>query len=415
MIGRIKALFSGRRQIPYAALKAVCCSKTFKVLGTVAVVSYYLAFHNTRVDSNKAKPIDKMIERGTKPEFEELGIDRSSIVDNIIRTCKDSIRPQDNKAGVIFGPKGSGKSYLTRSACNKHPEGFLYCDASSSTEFSQLLAKTIGIPTKPTGLYDLIMRCFGSKNTYYYNIPEDKVAAVGFMLDILNQRAIKFQMNHREKFSQPCLFIDGADKIAECQPEVFAKLVDVAKKKYEPRIGIIFVSNGGPTLHYLDHKSLKSRLRKIEIPDISDQEAMTYLISDGMSENLAKEVVDLVGGRFEQLNYALSVLRKEHVKSLSKEKQLEKITNYLCWRYVDHARPCAHGGNGKKVLYRVVKDGSVNVDALLLEEPTKEERTATSNAIQTLCRNNILYYDINGNICLSSKILNKYKNDFLKL
>lgn len=413
MIGRIKALFSGRRQIPYAALKAVCCSKTFKVLGTVAVVSYYLAFHIERVNSNKAKPIDKMIERGTKPEFEELGIDRSSIVDNIIQTCKDSIRPQDNKAGVILGPKGSGKSYLTRSACNKHPEGFLYCDASSSTEFSQLLAETIGIPTKPTGLYDLIMRCFGSKNTYYYNIPEDNVAAVGFMLDILNQRAIEFQMKRREKFSQPCLFIDGADKIAECQPEVFAKLVDVAKKRYEPRIGIIFVSNGGPTLHYLDHKSLEPRLRKIEIPDISDQEAMTYLISDGMSENLAKEVVDLVGGRFEQLNYALSVLRKENVKSLSQEKQLETITDHLCWRYVDKALSCTFlVSNGRKVLYQVVKDGSVNVDALLLEEPTKEERAATSNAIQTLCQDNILYYDINGNICLSSKILNKYKNDF---
>ena len=64
-----------------------------------------------------------MLERGSRPgnfSRENTVVDRSSeielIVNNFIRP-----KPESKLFGVILGPTGTGKTYLTQSVCNRDP------------------------------------------------------------------------------------------------------------------------------------------------------------------------------------------------------------------------------------------------------------------------------------------------------
>ena len=46
--------------------------------------------------------------------------------------------------GVILGPCGTGKTYLTRLASNLYPTGVLYHEIFDPADFPQQLAKKVG-------------------------------------------------------------------------------------------------------------------------------------------------------------------------------------------------------------------------------------------------------------------------------
>ena len=379
-----------------------------------AITATYLHFKIKKLPSTKMKPIDKMIKRGTRPSCEihtKQEIDRlPTIVEIIDKFILQKVEPPDTY-GVIFGPSGVGKTYLTRSACYEYSEGVLYCEASSTAKFPHLLAKTIGMATEPTGFFDLIMNPFGYKFYKHYEIPADDVAAVGFMLDILNQRAAKFEKKHGRK---PCLFIDGADMIAKHQPDVFSKLVDVAKQHGSNwSLNVIFVSSKGNIISQL--VDTLSPAGKLEILDISDQEAIKFLSCD-MSERLARSVVQLVGGRFKHLINAAWVIqnskatwksKKEGPKILSEVEQLQRIKDFLHHKYIQgwvKYSSCDSCGDAARIVSHIAKDGPITVDAL-------HGSWGIDNAIPELYERDILRYDIDGNICFDSKLIENYMND----
>ena len=196
------------------------------------------------------------------------------------------------------------------------------------------------------------------------------------------------------------------------QPDVFSKLVDVAKQHGSDwSLNIIFVSSKGNVISQL--VDTLSPANKLEILDISDQEAIKFLSCD-MSERLAKSVVQLVGGRFKYLINAAWVIqnskatwksKKEGPKILSEVEQLQRIKDFLHHKYIQgwvkysSRDSCGHAA---MVVSQIAKDGPVTVDAL---------HGDIGNVIPELYECDILRYDIDGNICFDSKLIKNYMND----
>ena len=109
----------------------------------------------------KRKPIDDVLEAGTKPTVFTppwSNIDRSAIVDLIRDPFVAVPKGKSRDFGVVLGPTGTGKSDATRKACNgKQTAGVLYCEIVDFSFFSKDLAKTIGMSLEPTSLIDVIL------------------------------------------------------------------------------------------------------------------------------------------------------------------------------------------------------------------------------------------------------------------
>lgn len=140
----------------------------------------------------------------------------------------------------------------------------------------------------------------------------------------------------------------------------FVKLVDRAK--YHGNKGdlrIVFVSSEGHVIPLM--KSTSSSTRSIgsviEVLDIDDEAAVSYLVKQGMGENLSKRVVEVAGGRFVYLIAALKVqLRK---KNISEEDLFDSIKHQLVNVVEDCLGEAVVGEVETNILRRIQKKGSV--------------------------------------------------------
>ncbi len=110
---------------------------------------------------------------------------------------------------------------------------------------------------------------------------------------------------YKAKHQRPLvLVIDAADRVAQYDPKFFFVLQDFAKDCADKGIlRVVFVSPEGVALPVLESSSAWSRaLSPIEEGEISDEDAVKYLESEGVIHDDAVDAVkNITGGRFSLL------------------------------------------------------------------------------------------------------------------
>ena len=104
------------------------------------------------------------------------------------------------------------------------------------------------------------------------------------VLNTLQAAAVKYYQRHGRV---PVLFLDGADVLAKHDPPLFNRLLVHTKVLANAKdLSIIFVSSEGLVLSLLEDSSKANRaLKVLEILDISEGEAVDYLISKNVERS----------------------------------------------------------------------------------------------------------------------------------
>ena len=116
---------------------------------------------------------------------------------------------------------------------------------------------------------------------------------------------LKAAKAYKTKHGRPAvLVLDAADFIAKADPPLFMKLLEFAKAASDAgTLRVVFGSSEGHVLPLLEKVSARSRaLKPYEIGDLSDADAVKFVVKRGVPPDQARELVSTVaGGRFSTL------------------------------------------------------------------------------------------------------------------
>ena len=234
-------------------------------------------------------------------------IDRPDVVKSIQKLLFES-DPDNGKIGVILGPEGSGKSVAVIEACSNPPgpKYILYQEVYQTSEFARQLAHAAAIPLS-RNIFDNIFNGLGL-DSQFYKYPDDPIQAITYVMSKVARRSKEeIKKQHGQLKYLPCFVIDAAEILAVYDPGIFDALLLLAKHYiHVKRLRIVLVDSNGIALSKIN-KSLKHLVVDIvEVRDIMDENAEEYLLKrTNMSNNLAKRLVGLIGGRLLHLTYAV--------------------------------------------------------------------------------------------------------------
>lgn len=138
----------------------------------------------------------------------------------------------------------------------------------------------------------------------------------------------------QKKYGRPMvLILDGANYLASDVPEVVKELQYIAAQgAIDKTLRVIFVSEAGSLLPILmeDTKSyLWKRAKCIEIGEISDTEAISYLVKNGIEQEKAHKIVEnITGGLIISLRSYVFERTCSHT-TMTFEQILEQADNHL--------------------------------------------------------------------------------------
>eukprot|EP00732_Lithocolla_globosa_P002774 Lithocolla_globosa_v1_NODE_1945_length_2247_cov_4.583485.p1 type:complete len:419 gc:universal NODE_1945_length_2247_cov_4.583485:393-1649(+) len=208
---------------------------------------------------------------------------------------------------VVVGETGVGKSTAVRQSIRGIPEpkGVVYFDTPpvSLEMFSINLGKTVGFSTERIDLVGGIRRWLsGLTGGGEHAVPlaDEPKGTWNLLEEELITTAEKFKSKHGRP---PVLVIDGADLIAKHDPTFFVRLQNFAKSSADRgKLRVVFVASEGHALPLLLESSAKSRLEVYEVGDVSDKQAVEFLVEHDIPEDRANDAVKTItGGRFSLL------------------------------------------------------------------------------------------------------------------
>ena len=359
----------------------------------------------------KESYIDAQLESGSSPRYKpmKVSIERPREL-SIIREMfimKESL----SVFGVILGPSGTGKSYLTELACNMWPKGVLYHHIDVPSELPVDLAKTIGMKLKhDANVFELLMEKFGfTSYILHYTLPKKFTAALGFVLKELERRAIVYnEKNHRIA----CLFIDGVDFLAKEQPQDFLELVDLAKTfARNGYLRIVLVSSEGSVIPLLDNTTSKTRMGEVvEILDIACNDSEHYMTQQGIPVSLAKRIYNFTGGRFVHINQAIEMYQIRVELGLSEDDIFDEISDILLGMYFRKRiteMNLYHQAHGEMILKKVLSAENNIIDPGEPFESVDEKNKSVllTEAMKSLVKINLLRYTARGWITWHSQVV----------
>lgn len=109
----------------------------------------------------------------------------------------------------------------------------------------------------------------------------------------------------------PVIIFDNCDSLAKKDKKMLETLQDTAKTAIDDSTWVtVFVGSVGEAPEQMEGRSSLTRASSfIEISDLSEKEAMSYLIEKRkLSEDVAKDVYALYGGRIKSLQNAATKL-----------------------------------------------------------------------------------------------------------
>jgi hypothetical protein len=317
--------------------------------------------------------------------------------------------------GVVLGPAGTGKTYLTRLACRLYPSGVIYHEIVDPSTLPTSLAKAIGMRLREdASVVDVLLEKFSiSSYVHFYTLPQDLSFALTYVLETLAERAVVHKERHGRNV---CLFIDGVDLLAREHPHVFVHLVDRAKYYANERIfRIVLVSSEGHVMSLLTNTSSVTRQAQIvEILDIDFNSSKYYLTQSNMPVSLVEPIYNLAGGRFVYLHKAIEVYTNNHRSTLSEDDVFCKIEKSLLKPYFDrkmHRARILYQEEAIAIMKLVWSATVFDPDQWFKSLDMKIEETA-GDAVEGLVRLNLLRYTREGLLTWHSQVV-KYGMDLL--
>jgi len=216
----------------------------------------------------------------------------------LLASLKALLQPDesDNYA-VVIGEHGTGKSTAVRDTIDalEDPKGVVYVSTPDVvSDFGTELAKAVG--------YNFVFwDAIGGFRRGMSQAEKEPLASYRPVRQALLNTATAYKKKHNRPI---VLVIDAADRIAKDNPKFFGILQDFAKDCADQGLlRVVFVSSEGVALPLLQSSSAWSRsLRPIEVGEITDNQAVAYLVKRGVDENNAQDAVkNITGGRFSML------------------------------------------------------------------------------------------------------------------
>lgn len=301
--------------------------------------------------------------------------------------------------GVVLGPSGTGKTYLTRLVCNLYPSGVLYYEIVLPSYLPEGLAKTVGMRLRDdANLLDVLFEKLGiSTFVNFYSLPEDISKALTYVIETVAERAAIYKQRHGRV---ACIFIDGVDLLAKEYPKVFIQLVYHAK--YFANKGtllLVLVSSEGHIVPLMDTtSSITRKAPVVEILDMDYNSSKDYLIQRDIPDSLAKRIFNLTGGRFVYLIKAIEEYKRGKDVFHLIEKSL--LTPFF---FAKVSKTHAYL-NATTVMNLVLSKGTIDPNELILSLD-EAEREAIIDTIEGLVKLNLLRFTAEGLITWHSQLV----------
>ena len=208
---------------------------------------------------------------------------------------------------VVIGPSGCGKTSTVRELCNKFTKGVIYYEVDELSRFVWGLSKKLNMKTSPTNFMDLMLGYISKNYTHFHVLPEDQLAGIKVVFDAVEKEASRY----KRKYGQiPTLFIDGVDLLAKDDKKLCCRLITLAKiLANNKKLKVVLVSSEGTIMPLLEMLSAANRALVYEVEDIDDEKAEIYLIENGIEEDTAKKLVNLIGGRLVYLQSTIKIIQ----------------------------------------------------------------------------------------------------------
>ncbi|CAF1266341.1 unnamed protein product [Adineta steineri] len=241
---------------------------------------------------------------GSCPNFkfpEDQLLERKELLD----TLTSIVTPVPDKLVssyyIVVGDHGTGKTTLIRQAARKAGGGVIYVDVPSNVEkFGASFARAIRFNFKEH------LRLSTWIESKMFGSPPDEGKEASWERVLLSFR--KYAHHYRKKHGRvPVLIFDNCDSLAKKDQKMLEALQDSAKIAIDDSQWItVFVASIGETPEQMEGRSSITRASSfIQITDLSEEEAMTYLTEKRhLSKDLAHDMSALYGGRLKSLQKA---------------------------------------------------------------------------------------------------------------
>ena len=365
------------------------------------------------------RAIDKTLQRGSKPEQlpTTFVIERPKEIESVTRLLNTPVHTP--RFGVVLGPSGTGKSFVTRAACYANPSWILYHELFGADTAANELATVAGF-REGKGFFDSIFGFIVPKieKRPYYELPEEPCQALDRVLSIVGDRS-KYLIKKKKLDRMPCFVIDGVDLLAKYNPRAFQGLVKSSKLlANQGELQVILVSSEGHVMPFIESSSEANRSNGVvEILDITDDAAKDFLMNGGMPESLAICTAKLVGNRIVYLRsaayeYAELISNSDITEDITedqedlflamfKEKHLAKYISRALAEVV-RQRPV-----GAFVVRTILEKGPLDREDLMELWDKEDQNIAIDPVIIALVVSNLLRYQANSTLAFHSEIIRR--------
>ncbi|KJE93777.1 hypothetical protein CAOG_08790 [Capsaspora owczarzaki ATCC 30864] len=282
-------------------------STTFIVLVVAAFVAQHvLDAKKTIMDAKTHSPevvLARMLARfeagSVIPRFEKYHVSRPDAVAMLQGVLRPSLLKDYT---VVIGEVGCGKTTAVHDAIRANSTGIVYHIVKSEVLVSMpgLLARSLAFEPNQFTFTEGYLKDRGVELDEVTSAAEPFKSWVLLSL-ILRDVAQQFKTKHGHPAT---LVIDAVDEIAQQGPALLHAIQDFAKAAADEQLlNVVLVTCDGSNLPELKASSAMTRARIAEVSDITDEQAVDFLLHRGVNEDAAKRAVaEIAGGRFVLLN-----------------------------------------------------------------------------------------------------------------
>jgi hypothetical protein len=214
--------------------------------------------------------------------------------------------PKEGRYAVVFGEPGTGKSTAIRAVLPSiSRKGLVYIEVpEDATHFVPALASTVGFKPVPDSLDACIRESILS--TWPFRTVPHRLRARGVSFHNVTKCILDAGDVFKGKHKRPVvLVVDGAERIAQQDPALFAELTKFAHEgaRHHESVLVVLVMSDFAALKTIDFDlSYSYATMSAVVGDIPDVTATKYLTDRGVPVEAASEAVStLTGGRMSLL------------------------------------------------------------------------------------------------------------------
>jgi len=259
---------------------------SFFAISTAVMAGGGVYLYTTRTPAANVEAASNAFERGAVgggawPEDATVIVERAVLEEQLLPLLRSEF---SDKYGLVCGEHGTGKSTAVRKAARKlHADGangVVYFSVDEVSNFTADLASVIGHKTNVVDMEESMVRALMKI------IKAEEVLTWPALKKDIKAGALQFY----NKYKRPAtLVLDNVDIIAKKDPEFLIDLQRFAKAMADEHIlRVIFVSSDGTAPALMKGQSEWGRaLDPLEVGDISDADALSYLKSRGSKPSVA--------------------------------------------------------------------------------------------------------------------------------